>query len=113
VLSGVTTGLSWLAYFRALQLGPASRVAPIDKLSRPLTMVLAWLFLGEALTLKSTLAVALMVAGEHPSGSPSPPLVDRSAILPGWLRLHVFDLYLVVTLARVDLYLPAFVLNVA
>jgi transporter family protein len=63
VLSGVTTGLSWLAYFRALQLGPASRVAPIDKLSLPLTMVLAWLFLGEALTLKSTLGVALMVAG--------------------------------------------------
>ncbi len=63
VLSGVTTGLSWLAYFRALQLGPASRVAPIDKLSLPLTVVLAWLVLGEALTPKSALGVGLMIAG--------------------------------------------------
>lgn len=41
ILSGVATGLSWLAYFKALQLGPASRVAPIDKLSLPITVVLA------------------------------------------------------------------------
>jgi len=46
-LSGLATGLSWLCYFRALQLGPASRVAPLDKLSVPLVMVLAWLLLGE------------------------------------------------------------------
>jgi transporter family protein len=63
ILSGVTTGLSWLAYFRALQIGPASRVAPIDKLSLPLTILLAWLVLGEALTLRSALGVGLMVAG--------------------------------------------------
>ena len=63
ILSGVTTGLSWLAYFRALQLGPASRVAPIDKLSLPLTILLAWLVLGEALTFKSALGVGLMAAG--------------------------------------------------
>jgi transporter family protein len=63
VLSGVTTGLSWLAYFRALQLGPASRVAPIDKLSLPLTIVLAWLVLGEAISIKSALGVALMAVG--------------------------------------------------
>ena len=47
VLSGLATGLSWLCYFRALQLGPASRVAPLDKLSVPLVMVFAWLLLGE------------------------------------------------------------------
>ena len=45
ILSGIATGLSWLCYFRALQLGPASRVAPIDKLSLPLTIVLAaWIW---------------------------------------------------------------------
>ena len=47
VLSGFATGIAWLAYFRALQLGPVSRVAPIDKLSLPLTIVLAALLLGE------------------------------------------------------------------
>ena len=49
-LSGLATGLSWLCYFRALQLGPASRVAPLDKLSVPLVIVFAWLLLGEKLT---------------------------------------------------------------
>ena len=49
-LSGLATGLSWLCYFRALQLGPASRVAPLDKLSVPLVMLFAWLLLGEKLT---------------------------------------------------------------
>jgi bacterial/archaeal transporter family protein len=50
VLSGICTGLSWLCYFRALQLGPASGVAPLDKLSVVLVIVCAWLFLGERLT---------------------------------------------------------------
>ena len=50
VLSGVATGLSWLCYFRALQLGPASSVAPVDKLSVVIVILLAWLFLGESLT---------------------------------------------------------------
>jgi transporter family protein len=63
VLSGLTTGLSWLAYFRALQLGPASRVAPIDKLSLPLTILLAWIVLGETITLKVVVGVTLMAAG--------------------------------------------------
>ena len=49
-LSGLATGLSWICYFRALQLGPASRVAPLDKLSVPLVMLFAWLLLGEKLT---------------------------------------------------------------
>lgn len=50
VLSGLCTGLSWLCYFRALQLGPVSGVAPIDKLSVVFVLVFAWLFFGEALT---------------------------------------------------------------
>ena len=62
-LSGVATGLSWLAYFRALQLGPASRVAPIDKLSLPLTIVLAAVVLGESISWKVAAGVAMMTAG--------------------------------------------------
>src|SRR5262245_28327686 len=63
VMSGVATGISWLAYFRALQLAPASRVSPIDKLSLPLTIVLASVFLGEAVGWRLGLGVALMTAG--------------------------------------------------
>jgi transporter family protein len=63
VLSGLATGVSWLAYFRALQLAPASRVAPIDKLSLPLTIVLAMLFLGESVTWRLGLGVVLMTVG--------------------------------------------------
>src|SRR5471032_3371328 len=63
VLSALATGVSWLAYFRALQLGPASRVAPIDKLSLPLTIVLAGLWLGEAISWKTALGVGMMAAG--------------------------------------------------
>ena len=50
VLSGIATGCSWLCYFRALQLGPASSVAPVDKLSVVLVILFAWLLLGETLT---------------------------------------------------------------
>jgi transporter family protein len=63
VLSGLATGVSWLAYYRALQLGPASRVAPIDKLSLAFTVLLAVPVLGEPLTLRLGLGVALMIAG--------------------------------------------------
>jgi len=62
-LSAVTTGLSWLAYFRALQLGPAGRVAAIDKTSLALTVVLAAFVLREAITLRVAGGVALMTAG--------------------------------------------------
>ena len=62
-LSGIATGASWLAYFRALQLGPASRVAPIDKLSLPLTIVLAAVTLGEPVSWRLAAGVALMTAG--------------------------------------------------
>jgi len=63
VLSALATGVSWLAYYRALQLAPASRVAPIDKLSLPLTLIFAAVFLGEAMTWRLILGVALMTVG--------------------------------------------------
>lgn len=62
-LSGLATGLSWLCYFRALQLGEASRVAPVDKLSVVFVMVLAALFLGEKLTWHQWLGGTLIFAG--------------------------------------------------
>ena len=61
--SGLATGLSWLCYFRALQVGPASRVAPLDKLSVPLVMVFAWLLLGEKLTAPALMGGLLITAG--------------------------------------------------
>src|SRR6201998_3302042 len=63
VLSGLATGLSWLCYFRALQLGPASRVAPLDKLSVPLVMLFAWLLLGEKLSVPTVARGLLITAG--------------------------------------------------
>ena len=63
VLSGLATGLSWLCYFRALQLGEASRVAPVDKLSVVFAITLAVLFLGEKMTWQQWLGGALIVAG--------------------------------------------------
>ena len=62
-LSGLATGLSWLCYFRALQLGPASRVAPLDKLSVPLVMLFAWLLLGEKLNPAALAGGLLITAG--------------------------------------------------
>jgi transporter family protein len=62
-LSGLATGLSWICYFRALQLGPASRVAPLDKLSVPLVIVFAWLLLGEKLTAPALIGGLLITAG--------------------------------------------------
>ncbi|WP_263384129.1 EamA family transporter [Granulicella arctica] len=63
VLSGVATGLSWLCYFRALQMGPASSVAPVDKLSVVLVIVFAALFLGERLTLLKAAGGSLIAIG--------------------------------------------------
>ncbi|MFH1092995.1 MAG: EamA family transporter [Candidatus Omnitrophota bacterium] len=62
-LSGITTGLSWLCYFRALQAGPASLVAPIDKLSLVFVVVLSLLFLGERVGVYQWLGICLMTAG--------------------------------------------------
>lgn len=63
LLSGVATGLSWLCYFRALDMGEALRVAPIDKLSVVFTTVLAAVFLGETLTWAKAAGVGLIAAG--------------------------------------------------
>lgn len=63
VISGIGTGLSWLFYFKALQLGNVVQVAPIDKLSVALTIVLAAIFLGEAITVKTAIAATLIIAG--------------------------------------------------
>ena len=63
VLSGITTGLSWLCYFRALQSGPVSLVAPIDKLSLVFAVVLSLLFLGERLGMFQWLGICLIAAG--------------------------------------------------
>src|SRR5579863_9746708 len=63
VLSGFATGRSWLCYFHALQVGPASRVAPIDKLSVALVILFAAMFLGERLTLAKGAGGLLIVAG--------------------------------------------------
>jgi len=63
VLSGLATGASWLCYFRALQIGDASRVAPVDKLSVVLVALFAALFLGERLSVQGWLGVALIAAG--------------------------------------------------
>jgi len=62
-LSGLATGFSWLCYYKALQLGPVSKVAPIDKLSVVLTIVLAAVFLHEPVTLKTGVGALLLVAG--------------------------------------------------
>ncbi|NDC42857.1 MAG: EamA family transporter, partial [Chitinophagia bacterium] len=63
VLSGLATGLSWLFYYKALQIGEVHRVAPLDKLSIAITMVLAWLILKEHVTVKDAVGGALIVAG--------------------------------------------------
>lgn len=63
VLSGVATGLSWLCYYRALQLGPASKVAPIDKLSVALVILFSVVFLSETLTWKIALGGVFITAG--------------------------------------------------
>jgi transporter family protein len=63
ILSAIATGLSWLFYYKALKLGDASRVAPIDKLSVALAVIMAFVFLGEKPTLGSVLGGVLITAG--------------------------------------------------
>ena len=63
ILSGLATGASWLCYYKALQLGEASKVVPIDKLSIVITIVLAFIFLGEQITLKTLIGCCLIVTG--------------------------------------------------
>ncbi|MDF2869760.1 MAG: hypothetical protein K0R05_1335 [Anaerocolumna sp.] len=63
ILSGIATGLSWLCYFKALQIGDASKVVPIDKFSVVITMILAFLFLGEPLNAKTILGGVIITIG--------------------------------------------------
>lgn len=63
VLSGITTGLSWIFYFRALQIGKATQVAPVDRLSLVITMILAVIFLKEKMSVGSVVGTILMVLG--------------------------------------------------
>lgn len=63
ILSGLVTGASWLCYYRALQMGEASKVVPIDKLSVVITLILAFVFLHEEFTVKSLIGCVLIGAG--------------------------------------------------
>lgn len=87
IASGLATGASWLCYFKALQLGEASKVAPIDKLSTVLTVLLAVLLLGESLTAIGGVGVVLMVAGTllMLDRSDAVTLAPRRAGSRGWL----------------------------
>lgn len=63
ILSGLATGASWLCYYKALQIGDASKVVPVDKLSVVITLVLAFVFLHEKFTAKSLIGCVLIGAG--------------------------------------------------
>lgn len=63
ILSGLATGASWLCYYRALQIGDASKVVPVDKLSVVITLILAFVFLHEQFTLKSLIGCILITVG--------------------------------------------------
>lgn len=63
ILSGLATGLSWICYFRALQLGPTAQVAAVDKASLVLVVLFAALFLSEPLTWRTAIGISLIVAG--------------------------------------------------
>ena len=63
ILSGIATGISWLCYYRALQIGEASKVVRIDKLSVVITIILAFVFLHESITVKSIIGMILITAG--------------------------------------------------
>jgi transporter family protein len=62
-LSGIATGLSWIFYFKALQLGKVSQVVPVDKLSVALAILISVIFLGEVLTWKTAIGAGLVIAG--------------------------------------------------
>ena len=69
IFSGIATGLSWLCYYKALQIGEASKVAPIDKLSVVLVVLLAAAFLGESISLKTGIGIAFVTLGALIIGS--------------------------------------------
>ena len=88
VLSGLATGASWLCYFRALQIGEINKVVPIDKSSTVLTILLAFLFLGESISFPKGVAVAAIAAGIflmiERKGEPAAP-EERSKTGAGWI----------------------------
>jgi bacterial/archaeal transporter family protein len=89
-LSGFATGASWLCYFRALQLGDINKVTPVDKSSTVLTMLLAFLFLGEALTWLKGLAMALIGGGaylmiQHKAQPAQADALKQARKNPAWL----------------------------
>lgn len=63
ILSGLATGASWICYYKALQVGQASKVVPIDKMSVVITLILAFIFLGEQFTFKSAIGCILITLG--------------------------------------------------
>lgn len=63
VLSGIATGISWLFYFKALQIGEASKVAPLEKISVAFTIILAFVFLGDPLSVKTIIGGVLILGG--------------------------------------------------
>lgn len=63
ILSGLATGLSWIFYFKALQMGKVSQVAPVDKASVAIALILSIIFLGEPLTYKTIIAVLMIIGG--------------------------------------------------
>jgi transporter family protein len=63
ILSGLATGASWLCYYKALQIGEASKVVPVDKMSVVITMIMAFVFLNERFTVKSIIGVILITTG--------------------------------------------------
>lgn len=63
ILSGLATGLSWLCYYKAIQIGDVSKVVPIDKLSVVITLILAFVFLHESFSIKSVIGIILITAG--------------------------------------------------
>ncbi len=63
ILSGLATGASWLCYYKALQIGEATKVVPVDKMSTVLTLILAFIFLHESFSAKSLIGIILLTAG--------------------------------------------------
>lgn len=89
ILSGLATGASWLSYFKALQLGDVNRVTPIDKTGTVMTMVLAMIFLQEAVTLIKVMAMVLIGLGTYlmvAKTSPSAKMTNRRWLMYAWGR---------------------------
>ncbi|WP_339323617.1 EamA family transporter [Paenibacillus sp. FSL W8-0194] len=85
LLSGLTTGASWICYFRALQLGDVNKVTPVDKSSNVLTMMLAFVFLGERLTWINAIGMVVIAAGTYMMIQKSKSEKAASAVRRSWL----------------------------